>query len=390
MRLHPASIKYLGKGHPWITEDQYTEKFPKGAKFLIGGKEFVLLHDPTHKKIKARLWRKWDHSIKTFDFKRDLNKRIEKALAQRQEQNIASDRDNYYLIFGETDAIPGIYVQKIKGHILLQTQMDFWKPYLGDIVRKIREAFPEQELIVWWQKRDQTAQAKWIPFAHEQESANFVIKEYDINYQIKLGPHYDFGIYTDMAAIRGQLPQKQLENKKVLNLFAYTGAFSLFALKNQAAEVTSVDLSKVYSTWLEENIDLNPDLDKSKHQMITMPTIKALNRLIKEEKSFDLIICDPPSASSDGKKMTSAIRGYEQLMPLIAKLLAPHGTVITFINTHSINLDQYRRKMNQYIHKNELHLKSQKIYQLNSDCPTLATFPEGNYLKGICFKKLDK
>ncbi len=99
VQLHPASIKYLSKGHPWITEDSFTKEFPAERTFLIGTegkdqKEFaILMHDPEHKNIKARAWSLVPPFIDGIkQFPKELHARLELAFKVRRNLNIARHR----------------------------------------------------------------------------------------------------------------------------------------------------------------------------------------------------------------------------------------------------------------------------------------------------------
>jgi 23S rRNA (cytosine1962-C5)-methyltransferase len=106
---------------------------------------------------------------------------------------------------------------------------------------------------------------------------------------------------------------------------------------------------------------------------------------IKEGKKFDLIICDPPSASSDGKKMTSAIDSYKELVPKISNSLNKGGKAIIFLNTHSITRKSFEDKIKNYIGDQKISITG--ALKLSHDCPSLKGFVEGDYLKGLVLLK---
>ncbi len=212
------------------------------------------------------------------------------------------------------------------------------------------------------------------------------VNEFGVDYKVELGKSYDCGLYTDMAQVRKEL-KKDFENaQSVLNLYSYTGAFSLYALKNEAKEVVSVDLSEPYLSALEENIESNR-LDKNSHTTMRMSCKEALGNLVGSEKSFDLIISDPPSSSSDGNKRTNALKDYEHELPKIAKLLSRNGKACVFLNTRGITRNKFEKKILEIIQNKGLKLKVEKTLGLSGDCPNLKGFPEGSYLKGLVLSR---
>ncbi|OIQ20782.1 MAG: hypothetical protein BM556_02230 [Bacteriovorax sp. MedPE-SWde] len=386
VEIHPASIKHIKRGHPWITLDRFSAEFPKSPKFLrsrLDEKNFaVLLNDPNHPNVKARVW---DVSTKSLiednEFVYDLKGRLYKSFELRPKSQF--DRDNVYICFGEADKLPGLFIQKLSDHILIQFYADFWNHFERDVIKITREKFPNET--VWVQKRNLKQEKEFFCATNKKKTEeNIVLTEYGVNYHVKFNKFYDIGIYTDMSAIRERIG-KTLADKDVLNLFSYTGVYSLYALKKEAKSVVSVDLSKKYINWLEENLEINPELDASKHEAMVMPTKKALMKLIDQGRTFDVIICDPPSSSTDGKKRTKAIDAYKELIPLIEMCLNKKGKAYIFLNTHSITRNKFEDRVRKYIEGSRL--KVSDPIKLSGDCPSLKGFPEGDYLKGLTLHK---
>ncbi len=383
VNLHPASIKYLKKGHPWVTKDTYSEKFPQNEPFiwskLSDTHRVMLLNDPAHPQVKARLW-SVIHQNDSFNhilFKEELYSRLEQSFSLRE--SIMNERDNLYLVFGEADHLPGIHILKLKDRVLLQLYSTFWNSYEQEILEYIKRHFKKDK--IWIQKRNKTQKVQFSCLSKSVKEDHFTISEFGVKYNLSLNEYYDIGIYTDMSAIRKKL-ETQFDNKRVLNLYAYTGAYSLFALSKGAKELTSVDLSNKYIEWLENNISLNNEtIDPSKHRSMVMAADKALRQLKSEGKEFDIIICDPPSSSTDGKKRTKAIDAYKSLIPLMNDVLAKKGEMITFLNTHSITRKKFENKIKEY--STDLQLSLTGSLKLNADCPSLKGFIEGDYLKGL-------
>lgn len=385
VKIHPVSIKLIKQGHPWITEDSFTKRFPAEERILQAydqGK-FVcaFLHDPHHKTVKGRVF-----SFKPdFDFKIEVSLRLEAAIKKRLEQKVGEERDNYYLVFGEADLLPGLFIQNLGGLILIQSFSSIWAKEL-----KLLQSILENNNYnnIWFQERGITQQSLANNLTKQSSESSKVIQEFGVNYFIDLGKYYDHGLYTDMAAIRKKL-SGIFDNKTVINLFSYTGALSLFALAKKATMVYSVDLSAPYIAWLEKNLDLNPQLDKNRHQSINTSTVIALKNFLEKGIKADVILCDPPSSSSDGQKRTSALQEYEKLIPLMNDVLNPQGKMILFLNTHQVNIRKFEAKIKSILTEKKLDqvLKIKGQYELSDDCPKLKNFDEGNYLKGLVITK---
>ena len=123
-----------------------------------------------------------------------------------------------------------------------------------------------------------------------------------------------------------------------------------------------------------------------------MPSEKAMATLISKGEKFEVIICDPPSASSDGNKISNALKSYENLLPLMLELLDQNnGKIFAFLNTHTISWNKFEEKLKNIVdsssYKNRIIIG--KRFKLSEDCAPLKGFHEGDYLKGfmIEFKK---
>jgi 23S rRNA (cytosine1962-C5)-methyltransferase len=393
VKLHPATIKHAKKGHPWVTADTFTAEFPKGENLLLGRDPksddlLFLLHDPKHKKVKARIWEIGkDMPESPNGFLRSFGLRLEESFQRRVNMMNKLNRENFYLVFAEADAIPGLMVQKFNNIVLIQIYCDFWYAFKNDIRRIVKnhcaKYFPEVDKTIFQQRGD----ALNVNFSTDVEKKvnEITVKEFGINYHLKFDYRYDIGIYSDMSAIRKKLTNEIRGAKSVLNLYSYTGAFSLFSLSLKAEKVTSVDLSKDYIDWLERNLELNPQLDASKHVSKVMSVEKALKQMKSNGEKVDLIICDPPSFSSDGKKSQSSLKSYEKLIPLMNDCLTESGKIVAFLNTHHISRKKFNEKLTTLANSNKLTV--QKQLKMDEDCKVLGGFQEGDYLKGIVLSK---
>jgi 23S rRNA (cytosine1962-C5)-methyltransferase len=319
----------------------------------------------------------------TLDFKEILAKRIKAAIDLRRP--LMSERENIFLINGESDGLPGLIVQKLKNELMIQYYAMFWKDQESDLISLIKENLPEIKDI-WIQERnfDQAKAIRCINVA--KNASEFTLKEFGLTYQIKINQHYDFGIYSDMSAIRKNMRPYLQDKTSLLNLFSYTGAFSIFCLGMNYENVVSVDLSPKYLTWLEENIALNPELNKENHSSLCMPSERAMDNLIGEKMKFEVIVCDPPSASSDGNKISSAMKSYENLLPQMLELLdVEKGQIFAFLNTHTISWTKFEEKLKSIVDSSKFKNKViiGKRFKLNEDCVPLKGFHEGDYLKGF-------
>lgn len=396
--LHPASLKHLSKGNPWVTADSFTAKFPQKERFLAGvdhkGQDVaLLLNDPNHKNVKARLWsHQRDLEAEVRKFPNELKVRIARSFDKRLGLLQSRERDNVCLIFEEADQLPGLQVQLLKNRLFIQSYASYWEALKKNLVPALLESYkalslevPELEPIdaVYFQPRLSSTELRretW--FKRQGVSDQLLIQEFGVSYELRFQDSYDIGLYTDMSAIR-QKVRADFEGKRVLNLFSYTGAFSLLALKEGAQKVTSVDLSKPNQDWLKCNLEHNPSLDQSRHESVSMGVERFVKKALDQE--FDVIIVDPPSASSDGKKKINALQQYEKILGDLHRLAAPKAKFILCLNTHSVSFAKFESKMRELLAKEKM--KITQVMSNQEDYAPLKNLPESRHLKVVMAQK---
>lgn len=394
--IHPVSIKLIRAGHPWITADSFSNRFPKQSEFVVALDDrkrpmALLIHDPHHKNVKARVWTtKYPFDQEALQITASIQARLDLAFDKRDQQKELKERENFYLVFGEADQLPGLFILRLKDRVLIQFYTSFWNRYKSIILTTLQEVYPElSDENIWFQSRGETRELQKLPtnFKDQGRRDEFHLSEFGLQYLIRLGSSYDHGLYTDMSSVRYTLKNLVPAGSSVLNLYSYTGAFSLWAMKLGATHVVSVDLSPKYIEWLQQNIGLNPELNSIQHESMTVSADDALVTLKNQNKLFDLIICDPPSSSSDGDKRTSAIKAYKDLLVKMNAVLKPKGKMVIFLNTHQVNSQKYDKTIQEYLAELKLNYKFHSRLGLGQDCPTLKGFPEGSYLKGLVLEK---
>lgn len=169
-------------------------------------------------------------------------------------------------------------------------------------------------------------------------------------FKIDLSTYLDTGLFFDHRPLRATV-RETAEDKRVLNLFCYTGSFSVYAAQGGARYVESVDLSNTYLTWAEENIKANGFHDKNKYVFTKADVIEWLERKaanIQEDKKFDLIILDPPtfSNSKSTENVLDINRDWPSLVADCVKLLNPNGTLYFSTNSTRLVFDEKKLPKN--------------------------------------------
>ena len=160
----------------------------------------------------------------------------------------------------------------------------------------------------------------------DDRKTEFVVEENGLKFIINLSDYLDTGLFLDHRVTRGKV-KAEVKDKKVLNLFSYTGSFSVYAAAGEANEVVTVDLSKTYLDWAKRNMQLNDFVDTGKYKFIQADVLQYLKTI--SENSFDLIVLDPPTFSNS-KRMEDILdiqRDHVKLINDCLRALKPKGKI---------------------------------------------------------------
>jgi 23S rRNA (cytosine1962-C5)-methyltransferase len=207
---------------------------------------------------------------------------------------------------------------------------DAHEAWLDHCLQKIAEVlqFAPEAIFVKQRMRKEDRQGQYQRVA--QEKNEFVVNEAGLKFKVNLSDYLDTGLFLDHRTTRSMV-RDEAAGKKVLNLFCYTGSFSVYAA-SVGAEVTSVDLSKTYLAWAEENMAIN-DIDPRKHHFIHADVLQYLDTL--KLNTFDLVVLDPPTFSNS-KRMKEHLDIQRDHVDILNKVLltTKKGGVVYFSNNY--------------------------------------------------------
>jgi 23S rRNA (cytosine1962-C5)-methyltransferase len=164
-----------------------------------------------------------------------------------------------------------------------------------------------------------------------------VVEEQGLKFWVNLGDYLDTGLFMDHRDTRARV-REEAKGKHFLNLFAYTGAFTVYAAAGGAASTTTVDLSSTYLDWAEDNLDLN-GLADARHTLVRADAKAWVSAQRDEPERYELVVCDPPSFSTS-KRMTGSFnvqRDHPRLIEDIRAILAPGG--ILYFSTNFLGFE---------------------------------------------------
>jgi 23S rRNA (cytosine1962-C5)-methyltransferase len=211
------------------------------------------------------------------------------------------------------------------------------------------------------------------------------VLENGLTFVVSLEQGLNTGLFLDQRCNRRDL-MKRVAGKRVLNLFSYTGAFSVAAAAAGAAQVTSVDASAGYTDWAKDNFTAN-SLPLRQHDFIVGDCLAVLAKLASGGKSFDIILMDPPSFSTTAKSRFTTRGGTSDLVASALPLLSGNGLLITSSNHQKVDVAEYLKELRRGTLQAGADLRVISLLGQPEDFPYPVTFPEGRYLKyAVCVK----
>jgi len=210
----------------------------------------------------------------------------------------------------------------------------------------MRALFPLEA--IWEKQRPKEArgagqekQAEWAPstpvWGRHPEA--FTLEEEGLKFEIRPGNGFSVGLYVDGRRAR-RFVREHSGHKRVLNLFAYTCAFGIAARAGGALEVLNVDASKHCLEWGRRNLRHN-GFEEKPGELWAAEVFFALRSLARKGRHFELVVLDPPSFSTVGKRRLRVVDDYVQLLGLCRKLLAPEGLLLAMCNTKSVAPERF-------------------------------------------------
>ncbi len=308
------------------------------------------------------------------------------ALAVESRSNILIDgvTNTCRLIFSESDYLPGLIVDKYAGHLAVQILTSGIEKMMPVIIEELQRLLKPESI---FDKSDASSrtheglETQNIVLAGNHPPERVEVKENGITYNINIAEGQKSGFYCDQRDNR-KIVASYSKNKKVLDCFSYTGGFTLNSLQNGAASVTAVDSSQLAIETLKENVVLNK-FDIAKVTTIPSDVNKQLRKFREEGELFDIIILDPPKYAPSRSALDKASRAYKDLNRLGMLLLNKGGLLATYSCSGAMNMETFKQvlawaaldagKQVQFIHQ----------FCQPEDHPVRASFPEGEYLKGL-------
>ena len=313
-------------------------------------------------------------------------KRIAAAYGVRESLGLVTKENNTYrLIHGEGDFLPGLIVDVYADTAVIQAHSVGMHYHREEIAQAIVEVVTEVDKVYY--KSDDTLPHKaniqgnrvgYLIGGDKVEDKEFWAKENGLSFRIDWLRGQKTGFFIDQRDNRALLEQ-YAKDKDVLNMFCYTGGFSVYALRGGAKKVHSVDVSQKAVDLVRSNVAYNFG-EEAPHEAFAE---EAFEFMTKNTNTYDLIILDPPAFAKHRDAVKNALRGYQRLNAKGIQSIRPGGILFTFSCSQAIDKDMFRLAV--FSAAAQVGRKVRILHQLHqpADHPINIYHPEGEYLKGL-------
>ena len=386
--LNPNREKSLLRRHPWIFASairHVDETHASGSTVDLLSSEGQFLARASYSpnsQIRARVWTFNDEPVDEEFFR----KRIRAAIEMRSV--LSGSSKSLRLIHAESDGLPGLIVDRYEDVLVLQSLTagsEFWKETIADLLVE------ETGIAAIYERSDADVREleglKPITGILRGTITNLQIPitEYGLEFKVDIAHGHKTGFYLDQRENRRRVGELS-KNRDVLNCFSYTGGFSIHALANGAKSVLSVDSSADALALLEENIALN-QLPADRHTSLEGDVFQLLRKFRDANRSFDLIVLDPPKFAPTAAHAEKASRAYKDINLLAFKLLRRGGLLFTYSCSGGIDAALFQKIVASAALDAGVDATIIEHLSQGSDHPVSLHFPEGMYLKGlVCVK----
>ena len=398
--LKPHKEESLKRFHPWVFSGAI-------ARVILDSKhpgdepqegELVCVQANTGDVLGVGHWQVGSIAVRILAFGVDQlpkdfwGERIRNAYKMRDSIGLIQPQNNTYrLIHGEGDFLPGLIVDVYADTAVIQAHSVGMHECRKEIAEAIVANVPQVKNVYY--KSDDTLPFKaqiegektgWIISNFKFQISNFEefwSVENGLSFRIDWLRGQKTGFFIDQRENRA-LVERYAKDKDVLNMFCYTGGFSLYAMRGGAKTVDSVDVSQKAIDLVNVNVAKNFP-KATNHKAVAADAFEYLSAQKAAGKTFDLIILDPPAFAKHRDAIKNALRGYQRINAKAIEMIRPGGILFTFSCSQAVDKEAFRLAV--FSAAAQVGRKVRILHQLHQpqDHPINIYHPEGEYLKGL-------
>jgi 23S rRNA (cytosine1962-C5)-methyltransferase len=382
LHVTPAAERALRSGHPWLFDQGIRRQshagqpgdlaviFDRERRFLAVG-----LYDPDSP-IRVKILQHRQPAEIDQDW---FTARLQ-AAADRRQPLRNSPTDGYRLVHGENDGLPALVVDRYADTLALKLYSAIWLPHLVALIAGLQAVQPCARMVLRL-SRNMTAP----PGVRDGQvilgpalTGPIIFRENGLKFAADVAQGHKTGFFFDQRDNRARV-RDRAARRRVLDVFAYTGGFSVYAAAGGALAVTSLDVSAPALQAAAANFRLNqdqPPVAAARHEMITADAFEGLAHL---GRTYDMVIVDPPAFAKSAAEVPGALAAYARLTRLALAALEPGGVLVMASCSSRVSADAFFAVVEHTAQDCGRPLRDMLRTGHALDHPI--GFPEGAYLK---------
>ncbi|AEN86918.1 MULTISPECIES: class I SAM-dependent rRNA methyltransferase [Priestia] len=388
-----AFIKKVNKGYPLIEKDALVDghKLQEEGVIinLVTPKNQFLAKGYYGKQNKGYGWiltKKKSEQIDAAFFAR----KIQQAISSRHDFYASEDTTAFRVFNSEGDGIGGLIIDYYDGYYVMSWYSEGIYRFKEYVIEALKSAPNFKGL---YQKKRFNVKGQYIEeddfVAGDKGEFPLIVKENGIRFAVYLNDGAMVGVFLDQRDVRKTIRDKYAKGKTVLNMFSYTGAFSVAAALGGAAKTTSVDLANRSLAKTIEQFSVN-GIDHEAQDIIVEDVFKYFKYAVKKNMTFDLVVLDPPSFAKSKKHTFSAAKDYKDLLKEAIALTKPNGVIVASTNASNFDMKKFHSFIEKAFNEKGERYKMMEQFSLPADFKTIKEFKSGDYLKVVFIQKVNR
>ena len=391
VKIKPKFIKEIKSGYPLILKDaiqNLNDVQEEGTIIkVVDEKNNFVGKGYYGKQNKGYGWiltRKESEQINQSFFE----SKIKSALHKRKQFYKSNDTTAFRVLNGEGDGLGGLIIDYYDGYYVVSWYSEGIYTFRDEIIAALQKVANFKGI---YEKKRFDTKGKYIEgddfVAGERGEFPLIVKENGVNFAVYLNDGAMVGVFLDQRNVRKQIRDKYAQGRTVLNMFSYTGAFSVFAALGGASKTTSVDLANRSLSKTIEQFSVN-EIDYEAQDIIVEDVFLYFKYAAKKKMKFDMVVLDPPSFARSKKYTFSAAKDYKNLLQETIAITENNGIIVASTNCSAFDMKKFKGFIDTAFKEMNGKYKILEEHSLPEDFRTIDQFKEGDYLKVVFIEKI--
>ena len=391
IKIKPKFIKEIKSGYPLILKDaiqNLNDVREEGTIIKVVDEKNQFIGKGYYgKQNKGYGWiltRKESEQINQSFFE----SKIKSALHKRKQFYKSSDTTAFRVVNGEGDGLGGLIIDYYDGYYVVSWYSEGIYTFRDEIIAALQKVANFKGI---YEKKRFDTKGKYIEgddfVAGERGEFPLIVKENGVNFAVYLNDGAMVGVFLDQRNVRKQIRDKYAKGRTVLNMFSYTGAFSVFAALGGASKTTSVDLANRSLSKTIEQFSVN-EVDYEAQDIIVEDVFLYFKYAAKKKMKFDMVVLDPPSFARSKKYTFSAAKDYKNLLKETIAITENNGIIVASTNCSAFDMKKFKGFIDTAFKEMNGKYKILEEHSLPEDFRTIDQFKEGDYLKVVFIEKI--